>query len=165
MLRKRIENAKQLDPQFPWHHRGYLPHFDGKDRIQFLTFRLAGSIPRSFLALLRSRLQRNQISEIDYYRELLHWVIMPTHVHVLLKQNSEYSISSIMHSMKSYTSNAANRILGRSGSFWSVEYFDRYIRNSDHYEKTVRYIHRNPVKAGLCESAEEWEFGCARFHD
>jgi REP element-mobilizing transposase RayT len=29
-----------------WHSRGYLPHFDGGEIPQFLTFRLAGTLPR-----------------------------------------------------------------------------------------------------------------------
>jgi putative transposase len=28
-----------------WHSRGYLPHFDSMDTVQFVTFRLADSLP------------------------------------------------------------------------------------------------------------------------
>ena len=31
-----------------WHSRGYLPHFDSAETVQFVTFRLADSLPRSF---------------------------------------------------------------------------------------------------------------------
>ncbi len=30
-----------------WHSRGYLPHFDSPEIVQFITFRLADSLPRS----------------------------------------------------------------------------------------------------------------------
>jgi hypothetical protein len=36
-----------------WHSRGYLPHFDSAESIQFITFRLADSLPRAMLAGLR----------------------------------------------------------------------------------------------------------------
>jgi len=97
--------------------------------------------------------------------KLLHWVIMPNHVHLLLKAMAGITLASIMHSMKSYTPNQANKVLQTSGRFWSVEYFDRYVRNADHYAKTVRYIHNNPVKAGLCEAPSDWIFGCERRHE
>jgi REP element-mobilizing transposase RayT len=74
-----------------------------------------------------------------------------------------HKLSSIMHSIKSYTANQANRILDRSGDFWATEYFDRYIRDGKHFSSTVAYIHNNPVKAGLCALAADWPFSSARF--
>ena len=35
-----------------WHSRGYLPHFDSAEAIQFVTYRLADSLPRSVAAAL-----------------------------------------------------------------------------------------------------------------
>lgn len=96
---------------------------------------------------------------------LFHWVIMSNHLHLLLKPLAGHTLSSIMHSMKSYTSNRINEVLGCRGRLWSVEYFDRYIRNAEHYERAVKYIHQNPVKAGLCKTAADWKFGCARLHE
>ena len=43
------------------------------------------------------------------------------------------------------------------------DYFDRYIRNLIHYERTILYIEKNPVKAKLCRTPEEWPFSSARF--
>lgn len=90
------------------------------------------------------------------------WVVMPNHVHLLFSIYENYSLSSVLHSMKSYTSNKANKLLGREGKFWSTEYFDRFMRSYDHFETTMKYIHNNPVKAGLCETARDWQFGSAR---
>jgi hypothetical protein len=41
------------------------------------------------------------------------------------------------------------------------EYWDRFIRNDRHLENTVLYIHQNPVKAALCQRAEEWPWSSA----
>lgn len=184
-----------------WYNRGYLPHFDGGEIVQFVTYRLADSLSRSILDQMQFRRDTGQISDLEYHREiesvldkgfgptyllnpavakivgenllkfdgikyvLLHWVIMSNHVHLLLRPVENITLASIMHSMKSYTANRANKVLGRTGSFWSVEYFDRYIRNYDHYVRTVEYIHCNPVKAKLCERFADWSFGCARHHE
>jgi len=40
--------------------------------------------------------------------------------------------------------------------------FDRYIRNAEHFVKTIKYIEDNPVKAGLCSRPEDWPFSSAR---
>ncbi|MFH1007050.1 MAG: transposase [Candidatus Latescibacterota bacterium] len=38
---------------------------------------------------------------------------------------------------------------------WHHEYWDRHIRNEQHYAKTVSYIHNNPVAAKLIARAED----------
>ena len=50
---------------------------------------------------------------------------------------------------------------GRGGVFWQREYFDRFIRDDEHYRKAVEYIHNNPVKAGLVPQAEDWPYSSA----
>ena len=81
---------------------------------------------------------------------------MPNHVHVLVKTMPDISISDIMHSWRSFTAHEANMVLGRTGQFWMEEYFDRYIRDAEHFDSTVRYIRNNPVKAGLVSEPEQW---------
>ncbi len=91
------------------------------------------------------------------------WTIMPNHVHLLCAPATGHNLAEIMHSLKSYTSSQANKTLGRKGRFWQKEYFDRYIRNARHFAKVLAYIENNPVKARLCEKAEDWDFGSASF--
>jgi len=95
--------------------------------------------------------------------ELHAWVVMPNHVHVLITPMKGNTLSSILHSWKSFTAKAVNRLLGRSGAFWLEEYFDRSIRDQEHYNRVVEYIHHNPVKAGLCAAAEDWVCSSARY--
>ena len=61
-----------------------------------------------------------------------------------------------MHTLKSYTAKQANNLLGRQGQFWEREYFDRYIRDYEHYKRVVNYIACNPMKAGLVGNPEQW---------
>src|SRR5471030_1122959 len=95
-----------------WHSRGYLPHFDSQDIVQFLTFRLADSLPKEALARIAAAaqpkslrdelldrgwgacwLRRDEIARLvedafltfDGARYRLHaWTVMPNHVHVLI---------------------------------------------------------------------------------
>lgn len=89
------------------------------------------------------------------------WVIMPNHVHLLIMLVRGARLSSVMRSFKGFTASRAHKVLGTKGSFWFPEYFDRYIRDAEHYEKAVSYIHYNPVRAGLVATPEAWRFGSA----
>lgn len=89
------------------------------------------------------------------------WVIMPNHVHLLCTPLPGHLLANIMHSIKSFTSSEANKMLNRKGRFWQKEYFDSYIRNARQFVKTVAYIENNPVKANLCDKPEEWPFSSA----
>ncbi|HSU24738.1 MAG TPA: transposase [Pyrinomonadaceae bacterium] len=187
------------DPRY-WHSRGYLPHFDADGFTQFITFRLADSVPQKVLEKWRDELSRNTITNADFRRRvefyldqncgsqalvspaiaelvqnallkldgekyrLISWVIMPNHAHVLLAPVEGVRVSGIMHSIKSFTSHGANRMLGRTDSFWAKEYFDRYIRDQRHFASTVAYIENNPVKARLCRAPAEWPWSSAHLN-
>ena len=89
------------------------------------------------------------------------WRIMPNHVHTLIAPVEGMSLSEIMYDWKSYTTHAINKALNRKGKLWMMEYFDRYIRDNDHFQKVVNYIHNNPVKAGLVADPADWRWSSA----
>jgi|AraplaMF_Cvi_mMS_1032046.scaffolds.fasta_scaffold39674_2 REP element-mobilizing transposase RayT len=173
-----------------WHSRGYLPHFDSQDVVQFVTYRLSDSLPLEALERIRLSdrpetlrdelldrgwgacwLRQAPVAEIveqsffafdgDRYR--LHaWTIMPNHVHVLFGVRSEVTLSDIVASWKKFTARQANRLLGRTGPFWQADYWDRFIRNDAHFDAAVSYIDNNAVKAGLAKTPADWAWGSAR---
>ncbi len=77
------------------------------------------------------------------------WVIMPNHVHVLVKPLGEYKLPDILHSWKSFTANKINEQLGTKGQVWMHESYDHIVRNEKAFEAIRNYIRQNPVKAGL----------------
>jgi putative DNA methylase len=96
----------------------------------------------------------------ERYR-LLEWCIMPNHVHVLLETLPGYPLGDVVRSWKTVTAREANQLLDRTGSFWMVDYFDRCVRDERHLAAVRAYIRENPVRAGLCATAEEWRWGSA----
>lgn len=93
---------------------------------------------------------------------------MSNHVHVVIKpllgkknvrlkldakrvsyESTEPPLGVIMHSLKSYTANEANKLLKRSGAFWETESYDHVIKDENEYYRTIAYVLNNPVKAGL----------------
>jgi hypothetical protein len=55
---------------------------------------------------------------------------------------------------------------GLSGEqhFWQKRYYDFNIRNYPQFVEKLRYIHRNPVKQGLCERPEDWRWSSFRHY-
>jgi REP element-mobilizing transposase RayT len=98
----------------------------------------------------------------ERYR-LIAWVIMPNHVHVLFQQWEGHLLSDVVGGWKSFSASKINAQLGRKGKLWFPDYFDRFIRDEQHFLNAVNSIYENPVKAGLVEFAEDWPLGSARF--
>jgi putative transposase len=173
-----------------WHSRGYLPHFDSPETVQFITFRLADSLPQMVREAIRHReddvhridreldvglgacwLGRPEIASLvedallhfdDKRYRLLAWCLMPNRVHVIVEVLHGHSLSDIVRSWKSFTAHRANARLGRTGSFWHADYFDRYMRNEAHLAQTIGYVEQNPVKAGLVREPRDWTWSSAR---
>jgi REP element-mobilizing transposase RayT len=83
---------------------------------------------------------------------MVSFVVMPNHLHALFVQNPEWALEKVIHSWKRFTTRQINLLLGRSGSFWQRDYFDRLVRDEKHFANCVRYIRRNPEKANLRSS-------------
>ena len=101
----------------------------------------------------------------ERYR-LLAWSIMPNHVHVVIRAHEE--LPKIVQSWKSFTGKIALKKKALYGispdakQFWQAEYWDRFIRNEEHFNQAIRYVLENPAKAGLGEdSTAQWFTGHA----
>jgi REP element-mobilizing transposase RayT len=88
------------------------------------------------------------------------YVVMSNHVHILVWPTA--LLSRITKSIKGYTARECNKLLGRTGEkFWQDESFDHSVRNEDEFYRIKRYIERNPVKARLVETPEDWPWSSA----
>ncbi|MEA2238044.1 MAG: hypothetical protein QOC81_2768 [Thermoanaerobaculia bacterium] len=102
-----------------------------------------------------AKIVADSLKHFDGIRYLLFaWSVMPNHVHVIFSSVEGFDTSSILHSLKGFTSREINKILGRSGTLWQAESFDRCIRDSEELERKIEYVLGNPAAAGL----ENWPF-------
>lgn len=76
--------------------------------------------------------------------ELDEYIVMPNHVHVLVKPLVNHSLIDILHSWKSYTANKINQRLGQTGQLWQHESYDHIVRNEAAMNAIRRYIRENP---------------------
>jgi len=55
-------------------------------------------------------------------------------------------------------------LIGDEEHFWQKRCYDLNVRDYPQFVEKPRYIHRNPVKAGLCECPEDWEWSSFRHY-
>ena len=76
--------------------------------------------------------------------DLDEFIVMPNHVHLLVKPYPERKLEKILHSLKSYTANQINQQLNRSGQLWQHESYDHMVRSPSAMEAIRQYIRNNP---------------------
>jgi REP element-mobilizing transposase RayT len=89
---------------------------------------------------------------------------MSNHVHAVFRlfdknevEKPKY-LEDIMHSIKRFSAYEINKILNRSGHFWQVESYDRWVRNDEEQHRIIEYVLNNPVKAKLCQKPLDWKW-------
>ena len=78
----------------------------------------------------------------DYHLHTL--VVMPNHVHAVVRPNPGVELSKIVSAWKSISAHRINEQLGRTGNFWQKESFDHIVRNPTQLARLYGYLAENP---------------------
>jgi hypothetical protein len=71
-------------------------------------------------------------------------------------------VPKLMRALKGFTAREGNKMLERTGQrFWQHESYDHWVRDQRQFERILRYIEDNPVRAGLCPSPVDYPWGHA----
>lgn len=182
-----------FDQPIDKHTGGNLPHWHQDGKIQFVTFRLADSLPTAVIEELKYRKETflrnhprpwNMTVQKEYWNQigpmaeqlldnghgscllrhpavrsivasalhhndgvhynLIAYVVMPNHVHLLLHLPVNSELPRILQSIKGYTAAQINRLMNRKGKLWMRESFDRIVRSYSHLTQCLNYIKHNP---------------------
>lgn len=118
--------------------------------------------------------QQTFFCDQDYalYRELLRthcadagvavwsYVLMPNHVHLILVPKDEDGLRRALAPVHRRYAGHVHARERRTGHFWQGR-FGCVAMDEDHLSAAVRYVAMNPVRAGLCERAADWEWSSA----
>jgi putative transposase len=85
---------------------------------------------------------------------------MPEHVHLLISEPEVGTIAKVIQALK--LSVVRNSI--GDGVLWQRRYYDHNVRNYESFMTKLRYIHRNPVKKGLCLKIVDWPWSSCRHY-
>jgi len=111
--------------------------------------------------------------------ELVAWVVMPDHVHILVWSDPETcTMRRLTHALKTPFS---RRVIGRwreleapvlahlvdgqgRTRFWEHGGgHDRNLLRRGELDRKIAYVHENPVRAGLCTEPSDWPWSSARW--
>lgn len=95
--------------------------------------------------------------------QLLAFVIMDNHFHLLIRANKT-PISTIMFNLDNVLSKFLNRVLNRTGHVFQGRYGSELVENDAYLIWLLRYIHRNPVRAKICENVEQYRWSSHYFY-
>lgn len=85
-----------------------------------------------------------------YFYKLYSYVLMPNHIHLEIKDERQ-KLSQIIHSMATSYANYFNKKYKRVGHLFENRFKSRNVESSYYMLNLVRYIHQNPIKAGISE--------------
>ena len=106
---------------------------------------------RDFIGLMRRSSTRTPMRVLSY-------CLMPNHFHFVVWPYNDSDISQWMHWLLTTHVRRYHQLRGTSGRIWQGR-FKAFPIEQDIYLLTVmRYVERNPVRANLVESAEDWDW-------
>jgi putative transposase len=116
------------------------------------------------MRLLQS--ERNATLLIDVLRsyvaarkfELHDFVVMPDHVHLLIKVSGDMTIEKAMQLIKGRFSYRLKKEFGYEGEVWQHGFSEVRADDEQSFRQHREYIAENPVKAGLAGEADEYPF-------
>ena len=159
-----------------------LKHFDIDGQARFITFCTHNQLP-----LLSDNKIRRIILDIildakkQYGFKLIAYVLMPEHVHLILIPNENSKVGHIIGEIKRLSSKKIHKYLIlqksklikkltviRNGAerfvFWRKRCYDHNCRSEESLWEKVNYCHNNPVKRGLVQSPEKWQWSSYQYY-
>jgi putative transposase len=107
---------------------------------------------RHFMTLLERVIQRHRWNCLVY-------CLMPTHYHLMVETpESDADLARGMHRLNGCYAQSFNRRQGRFGHLFAERFYSGMVTNDSHMLEVIRYVARNPVRAGLCSSPGEWRW-------
>ncbi len=104
---------------------------------------------RYFLDVVRRNMERRSVDLVAY-------CLMPNHFHLLLRPRLDDALRMFMSSVLGSYAQAVNHQQDRCGPLFQGRYRCARVEGDDHLAHVARYIHLNPVRAGLVVMPEDW---------
>ena len=144
-LSSRLPSRKPLS-----HTRVFEAH---SGSIYFLT---VCAVPRGVNTLADDRVASALWQNVCFCHARGDWfpllfLIMPDHVHGLFSFPPEGEMRKTVSAWKKFTAHAL-------GIEWQRDFFDHRLRSDESFDEKAAYIAENPVRAGLCKTAEAWSY-------
>ncbi len=96
--------------------------------------------------------------------EIIAYCIMPTHFHIVVKQKEDEGVSNFVGCVSNSYAKYFNNKYNRKGHLWSDKFKSVIIDSDEQLLHLTRYIHLNPVTAGIIEDPSDWRWSSYAEH-
>lgn len=100
--------------------------------------------------------KKNLLSKKEKLVEIIAYCIMPTHIHLILKQQIQNGISKFMNNILNSYTRYFNIKHKRKGPLWEARFKNILVETDEYLLHLTRYIHLNPVTGHLVNKPENW---------
>lgn len=90
--------------------------------------------------------------------KIIAYCLMPTHIHLVLKQQTDKGISIYMSNILNGYTRYFNTKHRRKGPLWESEFKNVLVKDDEQLLHLTRYIHLNPATANLTKKPDDWIF-------
>jgi REP element-mobilizing transposase RayT len=111
-----------------------------------------------FAEFLSAREVVNALRDVEPSASTLCFVVMPDHLHWLMKLEPQAELSATVRLVKNLTTRRIRIRLGGTAPIWQRGFYDRQMRREEDLAAMARYVVANPVRAGLVRSVREYSF-------
>lgn len=91
----------------------------------------------------------------NYNVDIIAYCLMNNHIHLLLKFNEE-NMPNLFKSIGASFVTKQNLKYNKTGRMLNNRYYSKPVNDDEYLLAAVRYIHNNPVKAGICAKPNEY---------
>lgn len=102
-------------------------------------------------------LLKKYLKEIEEIK-LISYCIMDNHVHILIYTENIEKLSDLMKKLNTSYALYYNNQENRAGYVFANRYYTQMIENEVHLNFCTKYIHENPVKAGIVKIPSEYKY-------
>ena len=96
-------------------------------------------------------------AERDFRIAVGRYVIMPDHVHLFVRGESDFVLGRWVGMLKQSLGKAIT-LSRRNIQIWQEGFFDHLVRSNESYAQKWRYVRENPVRARLVSRSEDWPY-------
>ena len=127
---------------------GYCYHVLNRGNARAQVFHKPGDF-NAFLDMMSG-------SSVRLPMRLLAYCLMPNHFHLILRPHADGDLSRWMQWLLTTHVRRYLKHYGHTGHVWQGRFKAFPIQDDNHLVTVVRYVERNPLRAGLVEQAQDW---------
>ena len=98
----------------------------------------------------------------EHLVEIMAYCLMPTHIHLVLKQSKGAGISRFMSKVLNSYTRYFNNKNKRRGPLWEGRFKSVMVETDEQLLHLTRYLHLNPTTSRLIRSPEDWKYSSYR---